>query len=135
MYAFLQNIVLTFAKVTRNDSCSVLRLFVPLCLGDLQDDSNPNFVREFYRAISVVCDDLFFARYRRSSSAAKTLAHTDDVNVESAADTLLSIMFGDAPTEEEKVDVVKELLDTRILPGTDGKGVTFTRDRVQERYK
>ena len=131
----LLNIVPAFAKVTRNDSCSVLRLFLPLCLGDLQDDSNPNFAREFYRAISVVCDDLFFARYRRSSSAAKTLAHTNDVNVESAADTLLSIMFGDAPTEEEKVDVVKELLDTRILPGTDGKGVTFTRDRVQERYK
>ena len=110
-------------------------MLLPLCLGDLQNDNNPDFAREFYRAISVVCDDLFFARYRRSSSAAKTLAHTDDVNVESAADTLLSIMFGDAPTEEEKVDVVKELLDTRILPGTDGKGVTFTRDRVQERYK
>ena len=61
------------------------------------------------------------------------LAHTDDVNVETAADTLLSIMFGDAPTEEEKVDVVKQLVDTRILPGTDGKGVSFTPDRVKER--
>ena len=103
-------------------------------LGDLQDDSNPDFAREFYRALSVVCDDLFFARYRRSSSTAKALAHTDDANVESAANTLLSIMFGNAQTEDEKVDVVKELLDTRILPGTDGKGVTFTSDRVQERY-
>ena len=44
-------------------------------------------------------------------------------------------MFGDAQTEDEKVDVVKELLDTRILPGTDGKGVTFIRDRVQERLE
>ena len=103
--------------------------------GDLQDDSNPDFAREFYRALSVVCDDLFFARYRRSTAAAKALAHSDDINVERAADTLLSIMFGDAQTEDEKVDVVKELLDTRILPATNGKGVTFTPDRVQERFE
>ena len=66
--------------------------------GDLRDDHNPDFAREFYHALSVVCDDLFFARYRHQSGAASTLAKNEKVNIEAAASALLSAMFGEAYT-------------------------------------
>ena len=50
--------------------------------GDLRDDSNPEFCKEFYRALSVVCDDLFFSRYRRESASVASLAeNTGDYKV------------------------------------------------------
>ena len=98
-----------------------------LSTGDLINDSNPEFAREFYRALSVVCDDLFFARYRRS-------AKYPDERTDSAAGTLLSAMFDNANTGEEKSDVVEELLDVKLLPSTDVEGVHFNKGRIEERF-
>ncbi len=101
--------------------------------GDLRDDSNPEFAKDFYQALSVVCDDLFFARYRRSSSPAESLSESVGSSVGSAASALLSALYGEAYTEADKHDVMDHLLDTRLLPATDGQGVHFNKDRMQER--
>lgn len=101
---------------------------------DLRDDSNPAFAKEFYRALSVVCDDLFFARYRRSTSLSKSMEETNDGSVETASTKLLEAMFGDCHTEEEKRNMVDELLDVSLLPATDIEGVHFDKKRLQERY-
>ena len=81
----------------------------------------------------MVCDDLFFARYRHESAPARSLAASGAEDVKDAAQALLSAMFGDAYNEEEKALVVQELLDTRILPATDGQGVAFSADRIRQR--
>ena len=101
--------------------------------GDLRDDHHPGFSQEFYRALSVVCDDLFFARYRRHSAPAKALSQSGEGSTDAAAKSLLSAMFGNTQTEDEKGDVVEELLDVRLLPATDGQGVQFNKDRMEER--
>lgn len=100
--------------------------------GDLRDDTNPEFAKEFYQALSVVCDDLFFARYQQSSGAAQTLAQKENVGVDRAAEALLSAMYGEAYTEDEKHQLVEDLLDVRLLPATDVE-VQFNRARIDER--
>lgn len=104
-----------------------------LLLGDLRDDLSSEFAREFYRALAVVHDDLFFARYRRESDITTSLSKQQGVDVTSAASALLSSMFGDAYNEEEKTGVVDGLLDTRLLPATDLEGVIFDKERVEQR--
>ena len=102
-------------------------------LGNLQDDHAPEFALQFYRALSVVCDDLFFARYRHESSPARSLAESSGVNVTEAATGLFKAIFGNTYNEDEKAHVVDDLLDTRLLPATDGAGVTFNKERIMER--
>lgn len=41
--------------------CFVVLFFV----GDLRDDSNLDFIKEYNRVLVVVCDDFFFVRYKR----------------------------------------------------------------------
>ena len=101
--------------------------------GDLQNDGNPEFAKQFYLALSVVCDDLFFARYRRDSSTAKTLADQSGASVDKAASSLFAAMFGNAQTEPEKHSMVEELLDTRLLHSTDSEGVHFNKERCEDR--
>ena len=94
--------------------------------GDLRDDHNPDFLREYHRALSVVCSDLFFARFRRS-----TQPRNDNVQ---GALQLLQSMFGECHTEDEKVKMVDDLLDVKLLPATGVEGVHFNTERLRERY-
>ena len=43
-------------------------------------------------------------------------------------------MFGDCHTEDEKVKMVDDLLDVKLLPATNVEGVHFNADRLKERY-
>ena len=95
----------------------------------MTNDSNPEFAREFYRALSVVCDDMFFARYRRSAKYSDTREGADG-----SSGALLSAMFNDAHSEEQKSDVVEDLLDVRLLPATDVEGVHFNKERIESRF-
>ena len=81
-----------------------------------------------------MCDDLFFARYRRSSALARTLSSlpTND-DLESASRMLLESVFGDAHTEADKSNVVEGLLDAKLLRGANKDGVHFTNDGIVER--
>lgn len=104
-------------------------------VGDLRDDSNPDFVKEYNRALAVVCDDLFFARYRRTTGLSQSIAKSTGVNVEQAALHMLQAMFGGCRTEDEKMKMVDDLLDVKLLPGTNMEGVHFNKNRLNERWK
>ena len=98
-------------------------------LGDLRNDHNPNFLREYHRALAVVCDDLFFARFRRNTAG----TIRNEPSVEGAA-KLLQQMFGNCHTEDEKIKMVDDLLDVKLLPSTTSEGVHFNAERLKERY-
>lgn len=97
--------------------------------GDLRTDGNPNFQREYHRAMAVVCDDLFFARFRRNTAG--TIKNEPSID---SALTLLQQMFGNCHTEDEKIKMVDDLLDVKLLPATNLEGVHFNADRLRERY-
>ena len=99
----------------------------------MRDDSNPEFTKQFYRALGVVCDDLFFSRYRRESSPATALAQSAGTSAVTAAGALLQALYGEASTEPQKHVLLEDLLETRVLPATDGQGLQFTPDRRAER--
>ena len=55
--------------------------------------------------------------------------------MEQAALQLLQAMFGDCRTEEEKIKMVEDLLDVKLLPGTNLEGVHFNKERIEDRYR
>eukprot|EP00058_Branchiostoma_floridae_P012905 XP_002598393.1 hypothetical protein BRAFLDRAFT_128123 [Branchiostoma floridae] len=93
--------------------------------GDLRDDSSPEFVQEFHRALSAVCNDLFFARYRRSSPGS--------ANENAASEPLVETMFSDCENVTEKDTAVDDLLDVKLLRGTSREGVHFSRGELNTR--
>ncbi len=84
---------------------------------DMNDDSDPSFVKEFYKAISVVCNDLFFARYKRSTALASAMFSfpEETMKLEEAGTFVLESVFGDAHNEADRQNVIDELLDTKLL--------------------
>ena len=94
---------------------------------DLRDDTEPSFVKEFHRGLAVVCDDLFFARYRRSSSP---VSQNDDLqNIGELLDSNLQR----SQDTSARNDVVGDLLDVKLLRGSSKDGVHFSRDGLAER--
>lgn len=91
---------------------------------DLRDDSNPQFIREFYRCLAVCCDDLFFARYRRSQALER--ARSEGMGEIAAGHSILDGLYGSAHTEADKTNVVEDLLDVKLLRGTLADGAHFT---------
>ena len=89
-------------------------------INDFRDDGNADFVREFHRGLSVCCDDMFFARYRRSQALNKAREEGVDPGA-----SLLDGLYGQAHTEAEKSDVVEDLLDLKLLRGTMSDGAHF----------
>lgn len=99
---------------------------------DLRDDTDPSFVKEFHRCLAIVCDDLFFARYRRSSvlgQSAVTPQTGDDL--EKISSEMLENNLGKAPSARS--DVVGDLLDLKLLRGSSKDGVHFSREGLLER--
>ncbi|XP_077985306.1 uncharacterized protein LOC144439946 [Glandiceps talaboti] len=103
--------------------------------GDMRDDSQPEFTRQFHKALSVVCHDLFFARYRRTSAllSTQTKAKNQQVQEEQTSRALLEALFGDSHTDIDKHNVVDEILDLKLLRGTDKDGVHFDKEVMDER--
>lgn len=91
---------------------------------DLRDDTNPLFIREFYRCLAVCCDDLFFARYRRSQALER--ARAQGIDETAAGHSILDGLYGNAHTETDKTNVVEDLLDVKLLRGTLTDGAHFT---------
>lgn len=86
------------------------------------DDSDAMFVKEFYKSMSVVCNDLFFARYKRSSalSSAMMAFPEETAQLEDAGKFVLESVFGDAHNEVDRQNVIDELLDTHLLRSSNG---------------
>ncbi|XP_015775930.1 PREDICTED: uncharacterized protein LOC107354046 isoform X1 [Acropora digitifera] len=76
-------------------------------IDDLVDDQNPLFLREFYKAIRICCQDMFFARSRNTSTARGLVG---GVSSASPLETALK----PARTMTEKVNVVGELVNIKV---------------------
>ena len=105
-----------------------------LSSGDMRDDSLASFVQEFHSALSVVCNDLFFARYRHHPDTSKeATSEQSEEKVENAAKTLLESITGDDGAEREREESVTEILDVKLMKGADGDGVHMTQEALMDR--
>ena len=97
------------------------------------DDSDPAFVKEFYKSISVVCNDLFFARYKRSSALSSAMMSfpEETKQLEDAGKFVLESVFGDAHNEIDRQNVIDELLDTNLLRSN--KSLVFNQEIMFDR--
>lgn len=100
--------------------------------GDLHDDTNSTFVREYQRALSVVCHTLFFAQHPQESHTVQKLAATLETDAKSAG-VALQKLFVDSPTEDAQTRIVEDLLDLKILPDVDAYGHQFSAERIKDR--
>lgn len=138
-FFFDANNRILYLRADRMDNVGEFVVVIVHCLahiaaGDLRDDSNPVFLKEFHQGLAVTCDDLFFSRYRRSSALSHTLASLpQNIKLEEASRELLESVFGDSHTEADKSNVVEELLDLRLLRGAGRDGVHFTQEGLIER--
>eukprot|EP00111_Clytia_hemisphaerica_P004694 TCONS_00013482-protein len=119
----------------------ILVLVHTLChthVDDMRSDSDPKFVKEFYKALSVVCSDLFLSRYRRSNAMNEAFVNfTDDQNmsVQDAGKRVLETVFGDTHDEMERSNVVNDLLDTKLVRNKHNTSQKFDRDVMFKRLR
>lgn len=113
-----------------------------LSSGDMRDDTNVDFLREFHLALSVVCNDLFFARYRSKNSPRDTASDRDGEGISTLEEppldpaqskALIDAMFGGEQLETEKEDSLERLMDVKLLHGSDEDGVHFNKELLSER--
>ena len=81
---------------------------------NLSNDTDPEFVKEFYRCLSICCNDLFLNRYHDSSLG----WHGRD-NSEIVAGSEVKTLTGD-------------LLDARLMVDTDSQGTTIKNHNVRK---
>lgn len=100
---------------------------------DLRDDTEPSFVKEFHRGLAIACNDLFFARYRRSCvPTLSSLSQSDRQDLE----RITGLLDSDIKENQDnsiRSDVVGDLLDVKLLRGASKEGVHFSRDGLVER--
>jgi len=104
---------------------------------DMRSDSDPKFVKEFYKALSVVCSDLFLSRYRRSNAMNEAGdAEKQDSRAQDAGQvSSLENVFGDAHDEMERENVVNDLLDTKLVRNAKNSSDSFDRDVMFKRLR
>lgn len=121
-----------FVRLARMDQVGEFVLLLVHCsthikIGDMRDDTRPEFIREFNRGLSCVCDDLFFAKWRQ------------EWRTGGPSGTPLRELFDrrnkGEDREEEKADLVGDLIDLRTLPSTDKKGADFNKESIVDRLK
>ena len=91
----------------------------------LADDMDPQFIKEFYRSLSICCSDFFFSRHNSESA----LAATSD-------EPLLNVLeeiFERVHTVSEKCDALDDIIDTRILMDTTSDGDDFSHENIMAR--
>ncbi|XP_033122761.1 uncharacterized protein LOC117121631 [Anneissia japonica] len=107
-------------------------------IGDMIDDTDQDFTREFYSALSTVCNDLFFARYRRTSAltqAEQDMTAEQKDKEEKSSRMLLEALFGDSHANSDKENIVDQLLDVQLIRGSDSSGTTVTQEQMNQRLR
>ncbi len=100
--------------------------------GSFESDSHHCFLREFFRALSLICSDLFLSKYREDSSVTSKLI-MDTTN--KSPQNILKSVFESTQSVLDKGNVVDGLLDTRVLVNNDIHGNEFTQERVMKRLQ
>lgn len=99
--------------------------------GSFENDTEHSFTREFYHALSLICNDLFLSKYREDSSIALKYVMDSKTNPQN----ILKSAFESTHSTLDRENIVDGLLDTRILSTTDVHGNEFTHDRITERLQ
>lgn len=102
----------------------VIHALAHIKVQDMIDDSNPPFLREFYRAMRICCQDLFFARSRSSGV-------TDRLEV-GRGSSIIESAFTGATTTAQKRNVVEELINVKV---TGPSEVNFSAESLKERLE
>ncbi|RUS80922.1 hypothetical protein EGW08_011303, partial [Elysia chlorotica] len=133
-FTFDANNRILYIRAARLEPVGDFLLVLVHCLahiksGDLRDDSNPKFIKEYQRALSVMCDDLFFSKTKRPELAAEPPSQIEP----QAAQQLLQSMFDKCPSDDCKTAMMEELLDVKIQPNTTRDGLQLTKERLVQR--
>ena len=117
----------------------ILVLVHTLChahVEDMRSDSDPKFVKEFYKALSVVCSDLFLSRYRRSNTLnADTIGANESGSLQDAGKNILESVFGDSHDQIDRENVVNDLLDTKLVRNKHNQSELFNSQVVFKRLR
>jgi len=93
----------------------------------LTDDMDPQFIKEFYRSLSICCSDFFFSRHNSESA----LAATSDEPLLNVLEEIFERVY----TATEKSDALDDVIDTKILMDTTNDGTEFSHDNIMARLE
>lgn len=103
---------------------------------DMRNDSDPKFVKEFYKALSTVCSDLFLSRYKKSNALNEAVLNLPPGQSTEIADVgmkVLGTVFGDSHEEIERSNVVNDLLDTKLIRNKKDDSDNFNQEVMFQR--
>ena len=112
----------------------ILTLIHSLChihVRDIRNDSDPRFLIEFHKALSVVCLDLFLSRYQKSNALNKALNNVPDN--EYSGDKILEKLFGDSHEEIARENVVNDLMNIKLVRNKYDQSENFSEKAIYQR--
>ncbi|XP_013391352.1 uncharacterized protein LOC106159584 [Lingula anatina] len=101
----------------------ILHCLAHIKVGDLADDTNPLFLRQFYKSMRAVCQDMFFARSRSTTNAESLIGS-------GSGRTALEKAFKHAKTPDQKANVFGELVEQKMTGNVDFSDKTMS-NRIQ----
>jgi len=104
---------------------------------DLSDDTNPVFMKEFYKALTVLCSDLFLARYKRANTLNDALVALPEQTekIEEVGKRMFENIFEDAHDEIDRNNVVDDLLNTKLIRNKNNESPDYDREFMFNRLK
>ncbi|XP_030833415.1 uncharacterized protein LOC753555 [Strongylocentrotus purpuratus] len=121
-----------FVRHERLDSVGEFVMVIVHCLAhikvnDLTDDTNPYFLREFFKGMKMICQDMFFSRAKVTQGSRALVG-----GMMPKGKRPLEAIFkqGKGGNEKAAAAVVTELIDTRVKH-TDKED--FTKENIKER--
>ena len=110
-YIYEEDKEILFVRKERTESVGEFCVVVAHALshikiGDMRDDNHPFFLRHFYRALRVICTDMFFGRASHSPLA--------DISLEAPSSNTWEYALSLGRSKSEQYNVVSSLVDLRV---------------------
>ena len=110
-YYFDPEKMLLFIRKERTESVGEFMIVIVHALAhvhikDMREDTNPFFLRHFYRGLRVICTDMFFGRASQSPLTAQ-------LSFENAGNAF-EYALGLARSSAEKYDILTEMIDLKV---------------------
>jgi len=122
-----------FVRKERMDSVGDFVVLLIHCLahiksGDMCDDNNVNFMKEFYKGMRICCQDMFFSRARSSAhdNQLKSIPSTGNTSMGKPLEHAFKLM----KQPSTKLNAMKELVDVKV---SDPVNHDYTSEGVTER--
>ena len=110
-YIYEEDKEILFVRKERTESVGEFCVVVAHALshikiGDMRDDNHPFFLRHFYRALRVICTDMFFGRASHSPLG--------DISLEGGSNNSWEYALSLGRSKSEQYNVVSSLVDLRV---------------------